>query len=129
MRRRGLTVIWPQYFDSSRSLREGRRIPKELGTIKPTVVDLSVATKRMKLKSEVDQFAKYPRSTWDPPGLLMVNTKGLKKQEFLKKLAPVVQRANEYRLTTAHQQKSKPKKTRMENRKELLKQKIAERKK
>ncbi len=128
MRRRGLTLIWPQYFDADRSIREGRRIPKEIAISNPIYKDLYVAAKRMKLEVEVDTQSKYPRNPLDSPGLILVNTKGLKKREFLKKFAPAVQRAKDYRIKTANQPKKKAKKGKTESRSELLKQKIAERK-
>lgn len=129
MRRRGLTIIWPQYFDADRTVKEGRRIPKELAISKPTVNDLFLAAQRLKLEVEADTSAKYPRSTWDAPGLILVDTKGMKKNTFLKKFAPAVQRAQDYRKKSESRKHKKSKKNKEKSYKELLKEKLQEQKK
>ena len=129
MRRRGLTTIWPQYLDKDRTIREGRRISKEIAVSNPTVADVHTAARKLKLKTEIDPRPKYPRSTWDDPGLVLVDTKGMKKRAFLQKIAPIVQRAVDQRIRVSKQPKSKKNKTKTDNRSELLKQKIAQQQK
>ena len=127
MRRKGLAVFWPQYFDKTRPLRLGRRIAIEDGTEKPNLGDLSTAAQKLKFAIEVDKQSKYPRTTWDDPGLVLIDTKGQKKSVVLHKLAPEVKLARSTRLEQAKLKKVKKKNKKKQQNIDLLKQKIAQR--
>ncbi|MHA1602460.1 MAG: signal recognition particle subunit SRP19/SEC65 family protein, partial [Promethearchaeota archaeon] len=105
MRRRGLTIFWPQYFDKKRPVRLGRRLSLESATEKPTLQDLSQAAQKLKYQSAIDKTLKYPRSTWDEPGAVLIDTMGQKKTFVLHKLAPEVKAAKNHRLDRAKLEK------------------------
>ena len=127
MRRRGLTIFWPQYFDKKRPVRLGRRLVLESATEKPSLQDVSQAAQKLKYHSVIDKSIKYPRSTWDEPGALMIDTMGQKKTFVLHKLAPEVKAAKNRRLDKAKLEKVKKKHKKKEQTKDLLKQKLKER--
>lgn len=127
MRRKGLAIFWPQYFDKTRPLRLGRRIAVVDGTEKPNVGDLSTAAQKLKFTIEVDKQSKYPRSTWDDAGLVLIDTKGQKKSVVLHKLAPEVKLARATRLEQAKLKKVKKKNKKKQQNIDMLKQKIAQR--
>lgn len=129
MRRKGLTIFWPQYFDKSRSVKMGRKISLENATEKPLLKDLETASRKLKFKFEIDPRSKYPRSTWDEPGLLLVDTMGQKKNSVLKKMAPEIQKARRNRLQQIKESKVKKKNKNKAKQTDLLKQKIAQQRK
>lgn len=126
MRRKGLSIFWPQYFDKTRPIRLGRRIAVVDATEKPNIEDLNTAAHKLKFYVEVDKQSKYPRSPWDS-GLVMIDTKGQKKSVVLHKLAPEVKMARKTRIEQAKLKKVKKKKKKKQQNIDLLKQKIAQR--
>ena len=79
MRRRGLMIIWPQYFDRNRPVRLGRRVPIKESSPDPTVQDLVNAVKLLGYPLEINATVKYPATWWDEPGNVLVETSGQKK--------------------------------------------------
>ncbi|UYP47951.1 hypothetical protein NEF87_004236 [Candidatus Lokiarchaeum ossiferum] len=129
MRRKGLTIFWPQYFDKSRTVNMGRKISLESATEKPILKDLATAAQKLKFKYEIDPRSKYPRSTWDEPGLLLVDTLGQKKNDVLKKMAPEIQKARTNRLKQLKESKVKKKHKKKAQQADILRQKIAQQRK
>ena len=127
MRRRGMTIFWPQYFDKMRPIRLGRRIAVIDGTEKPSTGDLSAAAQKLKYHIEIDKLSKYPRSPWDDAGMVMIDTMGQKKSAVVHRLAPEVKQARITRLEQAKLKKVKKKKKKKQQNIDLLKQKIAQR--
>jgi signal recognition particle subunit SEC65 len=97
MRRRGLMVLWPQYFDKNRSVRLGRRVPLKEATSGPALQDLITAAKDLKYEFEIDTNAKYPATWWDDPGLIMIDNSGQKKTFVLHRFAMAVQKSQKKR--------------------------------
>ena len=90
MRRRGKTIIWPQYFDSKRTRKFGRRLPKEHGLPLPSIDEMYEAAKDLGYEPEIDEVARFPRTWWDPPGLLLVQSHGQKKNFIMEKMVPKI---------------------------------------
>ena len=89
MRKRGnKSIIWPQYFDSNRTWKMGRKLPMELATPLPTVAELAEAATSLGFEVEIEPAAKYPKTWWDPPGHLLINMSGQKKRKVMEKIAP-----------------------------------------
>jgi signal recognition particle subunit SEC65 len=93
MRRRGLMILWPQYFDKNRPVRLGRRVPLKEASDNPTVQDLVAAVKNLGYPSELDQNAKFPATWWDDPGLVLIYNSGQKKTFVLHRVAIAIQKA------------------------------------
>ncbi|MHA1512167.1 MAG: signal recognition particle subunit SRP19/SEC65 family protein, partial [Promethearchaeota archaeon] len=129
IRRKALSIFWPQYFDKNRPIRLGRRVSKETATDKPLVEDVLTAAKNLKYSAEIDNLSKYPRSPYDAKGLVLIDTMGQKKTFVLKKLAPEVKQAKENRMQSAKLDKVKKKRKKHKDKSELLRSKIQQRKK
>ena len=129
IRRKGLTVFWPQYFDKNRSIRLGRRVSKEIATEKPLVEDVLTAATNLKFKAEIDTQSKYPRSPYDAKGLVLIEIHGQRKNVVLKKLAPEVKQAKLNRIQSAKLDSVKKNRKKHKDKTELLKSKIQQRKK
>jgi signal recognition particle subunit SRP19 len=124
MRRKGLIIFWPQYFDGSRSYRLGRKVTKELATNHPTVNDLFEAAKKLGYYAEIDAGVKYPRTWYDDPGRVLIDTMGQKKTFVLKKIAPELQKIKVVRDTETKNQGTKKKDQKRQQKMESLKEKI-----
>ncbi|MCF2141289.1 MAG: signal recognition particle subunit SRP19/SEC65 family protein [Candidatus Lokiarchaeota archaeon] len=121
MRRKGLTIFWPQYFDLNRSIRLGRRVPRELAISRPTSLDLYEAAQHLKYYVEHDKTARYPRTSSDHPGRVLIDTMGQKKTFVMHKLAPEIKKVKQKRKDAA--QLAKRKKKHRTN-KEILQEKL-----
>ncbi|MCW4044020.1 MAG: signal recognition particle protein Srp19 [Candidatus Bathyarchaeota archaeon] len=86
MRKQEKAIIWPAYFDQSRTRKEGRRVPKSLAVPSPRIQEISEATVKLGLKHEVAAEAGYPKTPWAKTGMLLVEKQGSKEQT-IKKIA------------------------------------------
>jgi signal recognition particle subunit SRP19 len=84
LRKQGKTVLWPVYFDSSKTRKEGRRIPKMLGTSNPSLKELAESAKRLGLKPEIDVESAHPAIPWRRTGRILLQAGGAKKQTLTK---------------------------------------------
>ena len=72
MRGRDEIVLWPVYFDSTRTRAEGRKVPKRLAKPSPTLSMLEKAVVNLGFSHEVVADAAYPRFSWKKNGLVLV---------------------------------------------------------
>jgi signal recognition particle subunit SRP19 len=86
LRKKDRIVVWPAYFDSTKTRSEGRRIPKNIAVPSPEIVELSEAVKRLGLDYEVSLEACYPKTPWRKTGVLLL-FKNEKKCPTIAKIA------------------------------------------
>jgi signal recognition particle subunit SRP19 len=86
MRKQDKAIIWPAYFDQTKTRKNGRRVPKNLAVQSPTIVDLEDAARKLGLKNEVVATSGYPKTPWQKTGSILVEKKAPKEQ-IIKKLA------------------------------------------
>ena len=92
MRKQNKLVLWPVYFDSTKTRLEGRRVPKSLATPSPKLEEIRKAVERVGLRPEIVTDAAHPSSPWRKTGLLTVSKKGSKAetlQQVAKKLLEI----------------------------------------
>lgn len=87
MRRKDLVILWPVYFDSSRTRRDGRRLPKKLCIQSPNVKILEDTVKNLGLNYEIDAESAYPRIPWVKMGFIAVRKDGRSKAQILRGVA------------------------------------------
>ena len=85
--RKPFIIYWPQYFDAKRSRGDGRRVPKKLAIDKVTTKMILNAAKHLGYEAHVEGTYKYPKTWWDDPGRVVIDTKGKKKSRVLIELA------------------------------------------
>jgi signal recognition particle subunit SRP19 len=85
MRKQNKIVIWPVYFDSTKTRGEGRKLPKKYTVPNPKIGEICEAIKRLGLKCEVVADAAYPKRPWRKTGVVYVEKKK-SKLEMLKKI-------------------------------------------
>ena len=80
-------IVWPQYFDSTLSRKEGRRVPKSLAVPKPTQKDLENVVRELG-RDYIILGGRYPRQWWVQEGALAVEKKeGESKRALLMLIA------------------------------------------
>jgi len=65
-------IIWLDYFNSSISRSQGRRVPVSKAVKSPSLGELAEATKRLGYDSEPVQ-ASYPKRFWLTSGYVSIN--------------------------------------------------------
>lgn len=86
MRKHNKIVLWPVYFDASKTRDEGRRVTKNLAIPSPNLDEIQKAAKRIGLHPEVIHDAIHPKSPRQKTGLLMILKKD-SKVETLRRIA------------------------------------------
>jgi len=79
-------VLWPIYFDSTKTRSEGRKVPKRLGTSLPTLGMIENTLKRLRLSYKSVPDAAYPYFPWIKNGSILVE-KRKAKNKILKDVA------------------------------------------
>jgi len=86
MQKQNKIVIWPAYFDSTKSRSRGRRLPKSLAVPSPKILEIKEAIEELGLKCELALDAGYPKTPWLKTGMLFVaNEKS--KNKMTRKIA------------------------------------------
>lgn len=84
MRKQKKAIVWPVYFDSSKTRKEGRKIPKSVAVSNPNLAELQRAAEWLGMKPEVEVNAAHPIVPWRKTGRIRVQKSGLKMQTLLK---------------------------------------------
>ncbi|UCG45006.1 MAG: hypothetical protein JSV58_06420 [Candidatus Bathyarchaeota archaeon] len=91
MRKRDKIVLWPVYFDSTKTRLEGRRVPKRLATPSPKLDMIKRALQQQNLQSEVVSTAAHPSTPWQETGCIVID-KGVSKTKIIYDVAKRLQR-------------------------------------
>lgn len=86
MREQDKVILWPAYFDATKTRGEGRKIPKNLAVPSPKIAELKEAAEKLGLEHELVFDVCYPKTPWLKTGMLLVVKKESKTQ-ILKKVA------------------------------------------
>ena len=86
MRKLDKAIIWPIYFDSSKTRKEGRRVPKNMAVQSPKIAEVKEAADKLGLKNELKLEAHFPKTHWSKTGMLLVE-KNEAKEKIIQKLA------------------------------------------
>lgn len=86
MRKQDKAIIWPAYFDQSKTRKEGRRVPKSLAVQSPRITEITAAVVRLGLEHEVTADASYPKMPWAETGMILVE-KPTSKEQVIKRIA------------------------------------------
>ena len=86
MRKQDKAIIWPAYFDQTKTRKTGRRVPKNMAVPNPKIEEISEAARKVGLKNEVVATTSYPKTPWQKGGSILVE-KMTPKEQIIKKLA------------------------------------------
>ncbi len=79
-------LLYPAYFDASKTRAEGRRVPRALAVDGPTPDRLAAAAKALGLAAEVEAEAAHSRAPWAGGGRVKVQKRGT-KEALMKEVA------------------------------------------
>ena len=65
-------VLWPAYFDSERTRREGRRVPLDLAVEAPDVDEVAAAVRQVGYDAIIERDVAYSREPWQKRGRVLV---------------------------------------------------------
>jgi len=83
LRQQEKIIIWPAYFDSTKTRNDGRRVPKNLAVPSPRIAELKEAAEKLGLPHELVVDVGYPKTPWLKTGMILVKRKGSKGQMIL----------------------------------------------
>ena len=86
MRKRGVLILWPIYFDSKFSRNNGRRVPLKNAIEAPKLDELVKVARALKLEYEVEPEAAHPRFWWRKEGRITVKG-SIEKTSLLKQFS------------------------------------------
>jgi signal recognition particle subunit SRP19 len=95
MRKQDKAIIWPAYFDSAKTRKKGRRVPKSLAVQSPKIAEIKIAAEKLGLRHEFAPEAGYPKTPWVKTGMIMVEKKGSKEQVIRKMAKQLLKIRNE----------------------------------
>jgi signal recognition particle subunit SRP19 len=84
MRKQDKVIIWPAYFDQTKTRKDGRRVSKSLAVQHPKIAEVTMAVEKLGLAHEVSAEAGYPKNPWLKTGMILVEKKGSKEQVIRK---------------------------------------------
>lgn len=80
-------VLYPVYFDKTRSVKQGRRVPYEQAVLNPLAVIISDACLSLGFEAALEITKQHPKD-WANPGRVRVNLKdGSSKRDIYKKIS------------------------------------------
>lgn len=91
MRKQDKVILWPAYFDLTKTREEGRKVPKTLAVPSPKILELKEAAEKLGLEHELVPEAGYPKTPWIKTGMLLIAKKEPKNQ-IIKKVAKQLQK-------------------------------------
>jgi signal recognition particle subunit SRP19 len=86
MRKQNKVVLWPAYFDSTKTRQQGRRISKGLAIPTPRLDELQKAAEKCGLQTEIVPDVKHPHAPWQKTGLIFV-PKSASKMQIIRRVA------------------------------------------
>ena len=87
----GKILVWPANLDSSKTRREGRKIPKGQSVQGPRLDEIAEAARRLSIDVEITPQKSRPRNWWEKTGYLTLSKK-TPKMELLRSLSIEVRR-------------------------------------
>jgi signal recognition particle subunit SRP19 len=86
VRRRDEIVLWPAYFDSTKTRAEGRKVPKRIAKPSPTISMIEKALGNLRLSCTIVDDVAHPHHPWKKTGFALVK-KEKPKNQLLKEVA------------------------------------------
>ncbi|HLN89870.1 MAG TPA: signal recognition particle subunit SRP19/SEC65 family protein [Candidatus Binatia bacterium] len=86
MRKLDKAIIWPVYFDCTKTRKEGRRVPNTIAVQSPKILEIKEAADKLGFQNQVNIEAHFPKTPWSKTGMLLVE-KNEAKEKIIQKLA------------------------------------------
>jgi len=86
MRKQDKIIVWPGYFDSTRTRKDGRRVSRSLAVPTPRITEVKDAADRLHMDAELIPDVAYPKTSSQKAGMLQVKKKQ-SKEKTIKEIA------------------------------------------
>ena len=86
MRKQDKIIVWPGYFDSTRTRKDGRRVSRGLAVPMPRITEVKDAADRLHMNCELVPDVAYPKTSSQKAGMLLVK-KRQSKEKTIKEVA------------------------------------------
>lgn len=83
----GKSIIWPADIDSTKTRKEGRKVPKSISIESPKLEEIKKALENLGYKYESSESAARPNFWWEKTGYLIVERGGKPKSSILKEIS------------------------------------------
>lgn len=83
-KRDGYLVIWPQYFDATRSRKDGRRVSKLNSVPSPSTAEIALISRYVKLSPRLDEKATHPSLPWEKCSRVLLRRPTIKGKRISK---------------------------------------------
>jgi len=95
LKQRGKMIVWLANMDSSKSRRQGRRLPRSSCLEMPKIAELEDAARALSLESTSRSEAARPSRPWEKTGYIIVERRGKTRSFVLKSLAQAICRSRQ----------------------------------
>lgn len=92
MRQQDKVIIWPAYFDSAKTRKEGRRVAKNLAVSVPRASEIKEAADKLHLACELVPDKGYAKIPWLKTGMVLVKKNKETKEGVIQKIASQLQK-------------------------------------
>lgn len=82
-KQQGKILIWPVYFDLSKTRKEGRKVPKSLAVGDPKISELQKASVLLGLEIKVNIDGAHPALPWRRTGKALIQKNSTKKKTLI----------------------------------------------
>lgn len=93
MKERGKQIIWPNYLDSTKTRKEGRKLAKKIAVESPKLQEIETAARVIRLNPTANPNATHPRTRWEKKGCVIID----KQYSKLKVLRSIAEKIRELR--------------------------------
>ncbi|MEM1547444.1 MAG: signal recognition particle subunit SRP19/SEC65 family protein [Thermoproteota archaeon] len=83
-------IIYPQYFDSKLSRKNGRRVPKSLAVSSPSLIRIKEACDKLGFRTMIESEKTYPRMSNTKSGRIVVFCNGLSKRSLIQEIGRIL---------------------------------------
>jgi len=90
--RKPFLIFWPHYFDAKKNRSNGRRVSRKFAIDKFSLEDIAKAARNLGYNAEIERGYKYPKSWWEEPGRVLIDTKGKKKNKVMLEVAKEIRK-------------------------------------
>ncbi len=80
MRKQNKIILWPAYFDLTKTRKQGRKTAKNMAVPAPTQDEIQRAILRIGLQTQTIAEARHPKAPWQKTGLIIADKSASKTQ-------------------------------------------------
>jgi len=92
MRQQDKAIIWPVYFDATKTRKDGRRVAKNLAVLSPKASEIIEAAGKLHFECELVPDTGYAKTPWLRPGMVLVRKGKESKEQTIQRIARQLQK-------------------------------------